>query len=110
MYSVEVTNAAGCSVMSAEIQYSVLGAPNAVNGIFTTYPNPSTGSFTLQLGSVKASTVMISIIDLNGRNVYKQKATAVEGRTEIDTNLKGGVYILVMESDDVIQRQKLVIE
>ena len=71
----------------------------------TVYPNPSSGTFTIETTSTAKQTVQIS--DLNGRLALSQN---IHGTTNIDaTNLCEGIYTLTIKTADSITNKRLVI-
>jgi endo-1,4-beta-xylanase len=78
--------------------------------IMQTYPNPSTGKFTLQYQLQQPAT--ISIIDLNGRLVYMQRLTNKGGLHNINAGrLTSGMYLLkISETGKKMVSSKIQIE
>ncbi|MCF8427792.1 MAG: PKD domain-containing protein [Bacteroidia bacterium] len=65
------------------------------------YPNPNSGQFILDLGSVQTKTKQINIIDLLGRVVgSKVLANTAYQKLELDFDLANGKYYLEMVSND----------
>ncbi|WP_088655458.1 family 43 glycosylhydrolase [Geofilum rhodophaeum] len=74
------------------------------------WPNPSKGSFTLQLPADAADTpAQVTVFDLSGRKVFE---TISVGKTQLtlDTNLQAGLYVLVVEQNNNSTTHKLQIE
>lgn len=88
---------AGCVSSIHNINYS--------GSITQVYPNPTTGLFYIKTNSTSEQTV--DILDINGRLMFSKN---INGNDEIDaTNLKNGVYFLIIRSTNSIISKKLVI-
>ena len=75
------------------------------------YPNPNNGNFILSLNEVTAKTGTISILDVLGREVYKNQLI-LKGKTEIeftDLNLANGTYNLVLNTIENTSARKLFV-
>jgi len=73
------------------------------------FPNPSNGTFTVELGDVY-SKVEVEMTDVAGKKVFKKNYSNV---SQIDYNLKveGGVYYLKLNYlDDKMSVLRIVIE
>jgi trimeric autotransporter adhesin len=77
----------------------------AAEDLFSVYPNPSQGLFTLLINPGVADNCMILITDSQGRRVME--FTSTNSSTEIDlADLEGGVYNMqVLVNDEVINQQ-----
>jgi hypothetical protein len=75
------------------------------------FPNPSDGDISLSIKSFHAAQALITIEDMNGRNVFSRNADVVKGMNEINlmTTLADGVYILSVEQDGNVLRKKLIV-
>lgn len=69
----------------------------AENGLFSVYPNPSSGIFTLSANVAKAGEVNVVIWDSRGKEVIRLNQMVEEGGNNIDIDLQSlpaGVYLL----------------
>jgi Secretion system C-terminal sorting domain len=75
--------------------------------VFSVYPNPNTGDFTLENETNKANNIVIYTID--GKVIFTQKISA--GQNFISTNdLNNGIYFLQIKRDNItIQTEKISI-
>ena len=79
------------------------------------FPNPvSEGQFTLEFSSgIPAGELSLFIRDINGRNVFSTCIFYKHGNQRYvitpGTSLPPGMYIISMESDQVVSKTKLVI-
>ena len=82
---------------------------NAAGTSFSVFPNPSNGTMTLQLSTALGNGT-VKVYDLNGRVVYNQEAV-LEGSVNIQAqDLSTGVYLLQVQSDQISETVKLIIE
>ena len=95
---VPVTNAANCLVTSvAEIE---TGADIQVD----VYPNPSRGTFYVSAGNNHS--YRVRLIDADGRLMLEKQATGPE---VIDaTSLPGGLYLVIIQSDEHTVSRKVI--
>ena len=73
--------------------------------IFSIYPNPTTGEFTVELVGKEEATV--EVINMAGQVVASQR---FEGTTTINNALAAGVYTVVVKSNGGVSTQKLVVK
>ena len=79
---------------------------NLTDDRFRVYPNPSSGTFTIQLPS--ANNYSIAVTDYIGTTVYKQTVTGEHSYTlTLDSKLPSGTYILRMEGKNFKRIEKL---
>jgi hypothetical protein len=77
------------------------------------YPNPNTGSFILELNSLKAENVNISITNSLGMNVYSETGITFSGKYAKKINMNdapAGVYFLTIKSSDKSSVQKFLVK
>jgi hypothetical protein len=74
------------------------------------YPNPSSSWFNIKLPELTGQ-VSLSIVDMTGKSVYIHDVTSAKNKqVKIDHKLAGGIYFLVIKSDDKKLVEKLIIE
>lgn len=71
------------------------------------YPNPSNGTFTVEVSGDIKQGIPVNIIDFSGKVVYT--TVLYEGQTELNTILPSGVYILKTEIDGKLKCQKIIV-
>ena len=85
-----------------------------VEGISTSvYPNPANEFATLRLSSANETNLSYAIIDIQGRLILSKENINVYGIYEenIDvTELKTGMYILMIYNDEMTKQHKLIVE
>ena len=87
------------------------GSANAVSDmkqtIFTTYPNPTNGIFTIRLGEVANYDVTVN--NVLGQTVFS--TTTNEMNTTIDlSNFDKGVYTVELKDENAIYTEKIIVE
>lgn len=84
---------------------------NALDVAF--YPNPTTGSFTLEFSNVEAQNTSIKIYDNDRKVVYSEKLKNFKGKYSKEIELKdksNGVYIVDIESGNNRVTKKLILK
>jgi PKD repeat protein len=75
------------------------------------YPNPSTGSFKLEVGSASTGNIQVEISDLLGQVVYSEKAVTKNGSLQKELDIKeqpDGIYFLTIRSLEYSKVMKLI--
>ena len=89
-----------------------LSAENIFVGEFSVHPNPTNGTFTLDLNNVKSDDYKISITNVIGQEVYlihKEINGIISEDIDI-SNLEKGVYILEISSSESSISEKIILE
>lgn len=76
------------------------------------YPNPSAGSFVINLAEAHLNNMTLKVYDINGRLVYAQDVEDVTGDLyKLDVDARSGVYLLELsdQTTGTQYRQKLII-
>ncbi len=71
-------------------------------------PNPNAGSFVLNLDDAPGQNTLLQIHDLHGRLVFTQEIQSTQ--QEINTVLPAGAYIVTLQADKLLARQKLIVQ
>ena len=75
---------------------------------FIIYPNPSNGEISIKSRNEVGNTT-ISIFDINGRKVFNQQIE-IHGTARVNiSGLSSGLYLIKIESDNLSQTSKLII-
>jgi hypothetical protein len=77
------------------------------------YPNPNNGSFKIRLDVQTPGMGYLSIFDMAGKMINQQTFSLRESTNEIDVSsvqIPAGVYIVQVQINDQLLRQKLVIQ
>ncbi len=79
---------------------------NSLNA-FNIVPNPNNGLFRLQ-GDALNGNSEVKVVDMNGRLMFQSRVNTND--SEIDLrNLDNGVYLILIEADQKVYRQKMVL-
>ena len=90
------------------IETTGLSGVQVLNSIdFTIYPNPGNGIIEVSTLSNIASEIFV--VDANGRIVYKNQLSDLEGVTAINLEVKPGVYTIMVYSNREWIRKKYVV-
>ena len=87
----------------AEVAIVMVNLENNKASEYRIYPNPTTGCFSLELGS-KAT---VSIIDMHGRILYS--AVKEAGSATMQPGLSAGTYMIHVQTAEGVSTQRLVI-
>ena len=102
------------SGITRTINVTQAGAPTAIDeevaeGI-SVYPNPTSGMFTVGLGSIEGK-VTCQIVNVRGAVIETKDVNAADGSEVIfDTNVAAGVYFVRIISGDSVWTERVVIE
>ncbi len=77
----------------------------AAEDVFSIYPNPTSGEFTVALAENVEATV--EVVNMAGQVVASQ---VIEGTATINKALAAGVYTVVVKSNGAVSTQKLVVK
>lgn len=115
LYTVTLTVANECGSFVFTQQVDVKTSVNEIDFIesMNIYPNPNNAHFTIALNSKKQTEIVLTILDVIGREVYKSNLQLSEGfnskNIEMD-NASAGQYILVFKSDGSRAIQKITVQ
>lgn len=101
-YRVRIANLGGCTMLSDAVNVAVTGvAREEVAGELLMYPQPTDGTFIVDMGAIPAREMLILVRDGMGREVLRMmdENVAQPYRRTIDLGtMPAGVYHIVMES------------
>ena len=76
-------------------------------GSISIIPNPASDKVQISVPNDAFSDILITLYDLSGRQVLSQKSNAAN--TNIDlSNLAKGVYLMEVQADKVMYKEKVV--
>jgi hypothetical protein len=108
-YSVIVTDN-GCSDTSNCVQVVFFGLEQITHNEFALFPNPTSGSFSIQLEKVN-SQVQLQIIDLNGKVVLSESFFNTQTISDIYFNGEAGIYMITLTDESgLVKRSQLILE
>ena len=74
------------------------------------FPNPSPGLFSIKVNKINYSKATVKIVDLEGRELYKDVIDSREENViDLQNCLQDGVYFLIVKSDNFISSHKIII-
>ncbi len=76
------------------------------------FPNPSTGSFTLEFKAIQSQKATLSVVDLTGKVILTQSLSDLNNGSQQNIELKGvasGVYIVKVQTEKGVYQQKITI-
>lgn len=109
MYHYCVTDSLGCSfcdsiMVSTAVTTAVFEKDKDI--LFSIYPNPSIGNFTIELPD--PGTYLIEITDITGQIVFQNEA--LSGKYTLNSNVCSGTYFVrVSDSNNRFARKRLII-
>lgn len=104
-YSVEVTHWGGCTLTSP----TLLGLAPELETSITVFPNPSRGSFFIEITGWDPGLLPVSIHDLTGKLILKRSLNPLKpGQFELD-GLEAGVHLLQIEVAGRVYFRKVVV-
>jgi PKD-like domain/Ig-like domain CHU_C associated/Pregnancy-associated plasma protein-A/Secretion system C-terminal sorting domain/CUB domain len=114
-YTVQVTDANGCSALSSPNGCPIVGLPEEteVQGALQVYPNPTAGTITLEIHGTYMGALQVSLYDLLGQELWAQNAhkSAATFKTEIDLGaLPAAPYFLLVRGKGWMETHKVVRE
>lgn len=98
------SNWSGVKALSWKSKCNVTVEEKASPATPLVYPNPSSGSFTIELKSHAANPNII-ITDISGRGIYK----AIAARPSLTLSLPRGIYLLEIKQGEVSYHEKIVV-
>jgi hypothetical protein len=91
-----------------------LTTKNIESAIFKThiYPNPNSGSFTLQLESATSAETQLRVFDSMGKIVYSDKLQIPQGKSNTEVhldNVSKGIYLIQLNIGNEISNHRMVV-
>jgi len=114
-FTMTVTGNGSCGDVSDDVFMEIvclgIGDNDANNGV-SVFPNPNSGSFSLEINAEGQRTVNITIYNALSKVVYEASNVNVIGSyTEaIDLDVEQGVYYIRIEGDDLLLNKKIIIQ
>lgn len=100
------------NTIGAPTPQSIEDVNTSANTVFKLYPNPTTGGFNITIAAREHSNGLITIADMAGKIISKEKIDLVEGSNSLHINLKDiapGLYLVSLQSGKITETQKLII-
>lgn len=84
---------------------------NTTTSQMTLYPNPSEGSFNVEMDNVKSKKVTVFVFDTSGRRIYGVTYNSKEYFNQnIQLNLAAGMYLVTTLDGDREETKKLIVK
>ncbi|PCH90934.1 MAG: hypothetical protein COB85_09790, partial [Bacteroidetes bacterium] len=113
-YTVEITDANGCTAMSDSITATYTGIVDFSGNIeLLIFPNPSNGEFTLKIDMGMIKNIQLIISNVLGQKVYEEALEINQGvySTVIDLkNHPAGIYSLSLTGENGTYVRELILE
>ena len=113
-YTVTVTDAGNCqTVTTANITQPVGINEQTASIIFSIFPNPTNGSFTISIEIMTAEKIQIKIYTILGETVYSSMPETASGKYFKEINLgskANGMYFVHLSAGEKTGYQKLIIK
>lgn len=78
---------------------------------FTLYPNPASSLVIVEVPAIEIKDAQLSLIDLTGKVVIRQKVDAGNGKVQLDvSDLPKGLYFVKYENGGKPELKRLVIQ
>lgn len=97
----------GSSCGSDQFTVGLASEPKSENNL-SVYPNPTNGEVHVQVDNNSSSDTSITIVDKQGRPVRLWKANGGEDFYLDLSELRAGIYTLIIETDGKVKQEKLV--
>jgi len=113
IYTCEVFNSAGCSEMSEEFEVAFVSVERILENELNITPNPNNGNFKLEINSKFSGVAKLTIIDLNGQEVFSKELNLTQNRYTENINLNNttkGVYLLKIKTESGEVSSKFIVK
>ncbi|MFN0202475.1 MAG: T9SS type A sorting domain-containing protein, partial [Bacteroidia bacterium] len=103
----------GCTSTLTVVIPTVISVDPRTVGIsnWSLFPNPSNGLFNIALTLSKADDVQITVVDLNGKAIFKANRNNVADWNEtIQLNMASGVYMMEVRTSKGAIHQRIMID
>jgi hypothetical protein len=112
LVTLKVTNACGDFFFQDTVYYGQMVSVNdvAIEDMINVYPNPSNGTFNVELGAATATDVNVEVLDVRGAIIYNQNFGKVNGQVTRTVNLENaaaGIYFVKVNFNDQTAIYKL---
>jgi hypothetical protein len=110
-YTVEVTDAAGCTARSAGVNVQVTGLEPAGAAGWTVFPNPGGGPVNVAFADGNWGGARLTLVDARGKTVHAATVPAGPAGETVQLDLRPyapGVYLLVLRQGDKAAYRKIL--
>ena len=111
--SLIVTNSCGSDTMTYNTNVNIGISENALANSLNVYPNPAIYQVNISFNAINSGDATIRLLDIQGREIIRDNANAAAGKFmhEIDvTGLASGIYMIEIQSGDLMARRRVSIK
>ncbi len=109
-YSVEITNAKGCSATSNNYNFISIGIKNISGASINVYPNPANGTIFIETLEKINKDIQLSVYNLLGKMVYCETYLNTGQAHRIDlASYANGIYFVRLQQDSEVTIQKITL-
>lgn len=108
-----VTNACGSDTMTYNTNVNIGITENELTNSLNVYPNPANYLLNISFNAISSGDASIRLLDVQGREIIRDHANAAAGKFmhEIDvTGLASGIYMIEVQSGDLMARRRVSIK
>lgn len=108
-FKLRITPAGGGALAVA---HTMPAEEQKTEGIFSIYPNPASGQFTVKHESTAAAQGRLNILNMAGETVQRRDVRVEKGMNRFTVSIAGipaGIYVVVLEAHNRKRTQKLTI-
>jgi hypothetical protein len=113
-YWVQLTAYNGCVYTSAVqiVDFTSLANMELNDASLRIYPNPSGGTFTLEMANVKEQELELTILDISGRLVERRMLSAQESTIQetVQLNVSPGIFFVRISNGTAELQQRIVVK
>lgn len=120
-YTVTVNGCSNATSQTITVEQCAGVEENSFSQSISIYPNPSSGKFNITIGNAYFDELLISIVDIQGKEVYmeRDKNSSTEYNKQINvkngsvlhsTGLAKGIYYIKLSTESDVSIQKLIIQ
>lgn len=77
------------------------------------YPNPASDRAVIVFNSVEGADFNLKMVDISGRTIMTERGTAANGLNQREVNVSemaSGIYFIVIETNNVVEQIKVIVE
>ena len=107
-YSIELFDQWGCEYKSEDVSINLASLVNFDDANIILFPNPASSYIELSLENLNSSDVIVSILDLQGRELSRNYFNSENYRLDI-SKMNSGTYLVVIQFESVRKTIRLLV-
>lgn len=107
-YSIELFDQWGCEYKSQDVAVNLASLVNFDDANITLFPNPASSYIELSLENLNSSDVIVSVLDLQGREMSRDSFNSNNYRLDI-SKMNRGTYLVVIQLESVRKTIRLLV-